>query len=154
MKSKTFYMSEDINLILNGNSLFENYYKNRGLVIPDKSKLSSLRDRMKQNLINTYGNVEVIPEQDIYNAMQSLAQTCSLPLISLDEIYLKNNPYVNEILNISRIKIGDKTFMSTRSSEGIYLPFEKEISRVCDGLKDRYGRDYPHRSFAYWWCSF
>ena len=137
MKSKTFYMSEDINLILNGNSLFENYYKNRGLILPDKTKISSLRSRMKENLINTYGSVEVIPEQDIFNAMQSLAQSCSLPLISLDEIYLKNNPYVNDILNISRIKIGDKTFMSTRSSEGIYLPFEKEICRVCDGLKDR-----------------
>jgi len=154
MKSKTFYMSEDINLILNGNSLFGNYYTKNGLVLPGKTKISSLRDRMKQNLINTYGNVEVIPEQDILNAMQSLAQTCSLPLISLDEIYLKDNPYVNELLNISRIKIGDKTFMSTRSSEGIYLPFEKEISRVCTNLQNRYGRDYPHRSFAYWWCCF
>ena len=154
MNLKTFFMSEDINLILNGNSLFGDFYKKQGLVIPNQNKISEIRKNMLQNLKNTYGNVEVIPEQDLLLAMQSLANTASYPLVSLDEIYLNNNENVEEYLNLSRIKIGNKTFISTRSSEGVYLPYEKEISRVCKSLKQTYGSDRPHRSFAYRWCCF
>ena len=104
---------------------------------------------MFQNLKNTYGNVEVIPEKDLLSAMQTLSSKNNYPLVSLDEIYLKNNPNVQEYLNLSRIKIGGKTFMSTRSSEGIYLPYEREILRVADSLKAAYGNSCPHRNFAH-----
>ena len=154
MNLKTFFMSEDINLILNGNSLFGDFYKNQGLIVPNQNKIAEIRKDMLQNLKNTYGNVEVIPEQDLLLAMESLANSASYPLVSLDEIYLNNNDNVEEYLNLSRIKIGNKTFISTRSSEGVYLPYEKEISRVCKNLKQTYGDNRPHRSFAYWWCSF
>ena len=154
MNLKTFFMSEDINLILNGNSLFGDFYKDQGLVVPTQNKISEIRKNMLQNLKNTYGNVEVIPEQDLLLAMQSLANTASYPLVSLDEIYLNDNENVEEYLNLSRIKIGNKTFISTRSSEGVYLPYEKEISRVCKNLKQTYGNDRPHRNFAYRWCCF
>lgn len=154
MNLKTFFMSEDINLILNGNSLFGDFYKNQGLVVPNQNKISEIRRNMLQNLKNTYGSVEVIPEQDLLLAMQSLANSASYPLVSLDEIYLNNNDNVDEYLNLSRIKIGNKTFISTRSSEGVYLPYEKEISRVCKNLKQTYGDNRPHRSFAYWRCCF
>lgn len=154
MNLKTFFMSEDINLILNGNSLFGDFYKNQGLIVPNQNKIAEIRKDMLQNLKNTYGNVEVIPEQDLLLAMESLANSASYPLVSLDEIYLNNNDNVEEYLNLSRIKIGNKTFISTRSSEGVYLPYEKEISRVCKNLKQTYGGNRPHRSFAYWWCCF
>ncbi len=144
MNLKTFFLSEDINLILNGNSLFGDFYKDKGLVVPQKTKINSLRERMVENLKNTYGNVEVIPEEDLLMAMQSLAQSSNYPLVSLDEIYLNKNPNVSEYLNLSRIRVGDKTFISTRSSEGLYLPYEKEICRVCDNLARQYGGDCPH----------
>lgn len=149
MNLKTFFLSEDINLILNGNSIFGDFYKQRGITPPSKPVVNQIRQRMLENLKNTYGNVEVIPEEDLLKAMQSLAQQSSYPLVSLDEIYLKNNPNVQQFLNLSRIKIGDKTFMSTRSSEGIYLPYEKEISRVANNLKQEFGQGRPHRNFAY-----
>lgn len=149
MNLKTFFMSEDINLILNGNSIFGDFYTEKGIVIPDKTKVNSIRERMRENLQKTYGNVEIIPEQELLEAMQSLAISSNYPLVSLDEIYLRNNPFVQEYLNLSRIKIGEKTFLSTRSNEGAYLPFEKEISRMCSRLQETYGRERPHRNFAY-----
>lgn len=149
MNLKTFFLSEDINLILNGNSLYKDFYKGKGLVVPQKEKINTLRARMLENLKNTYGNVEVIPEEDLLLAMQSLARSSNYPLVSLDEIYLNGNENVEEFLNLSRIKVGDKTFISTRSSEGLYLPYEKEICRVCDKLEQRYPQDCPHRNFAY-----
>ena len=149
MNLKTFFLSEDINLILNGNSLYKDFYKGKGLVVPQKEKINTLRARMLENLKNTYGNVEVIPEEDLLLAMQSLARSSNYPLVSLDEIYLNGNENVEEFLNLSRIKVGDKTFISTRSSEGLYLPYEKEICRVCDRLEQRYPQDCPHRNFAY-----
>lgn len=153
MNLKTFFLSEDIDLILNGNSILGDFYKERGIVIPTKETINEMRARMLANLKNTYGNVEVIPEKDLLLAMQTLAKNSSFPLVSLDEIYLKNNPNVDEFLNLSRIKIGGKTFMSTRSSDGIYLPFEKEITRVTDNIKESFGGGCPHRDFAYRWRS-
>lgn len=150
MNLKTFFLSEDINLILNGNSLFGDFYKKRGITPPSKGTVNKIRQRMLENLKNTYGNVEVIPEEDLLLAMQSLAQQSSYPLVSLDEIYLKGNPNVQEYLNLSRIKISGKTFMSTRSSEGTYLPYEKELSRVANKLKQTYGQGRPHWNCAYW----
>lgn len=149
MKSKTFFLSEDINLILNGNSLFKDFYKQKGIIVPSKSKLNSIRQRMLDNLEITFNNVETIPEEQLLQEMQFLASKSSYPLVSLDEIYLKDNPNVKDNLNITRIKIGGKTFMSTRSSDGLYLPYEKEISRVCDSLKKQYPGDSPHPNFAY-----
>lgn len=152
MNLKTFFLSEDIDLILNGNSIVGDFYTQRGIILPNKETINSIRQRMFQNLKNTYGNVEVIPEKDLLSAMQTLSTKNNYPLVSLDEIYLNNNPNVQEYLNLSRIKIGGKTFMSTRSSEGIYLPYEREILRVADSLKATYGNSCPHRNFAYWWC--
>ncbi|MBQ3214337.1 MAG: hypothetical protein IJB10_04985 [Clostridia bacterium] len=149
MNLKTFFLSEDINLILNGNSLYKDFYKGKGLVVPQKEKINTLRAKMLENLKNTYGNVEVIPEEDLLFAMQSLAKSSNYPLVSLDEIYLNGNENVQEFLNLSRIKVGNRTFISTRSSEGLYLPYEKEICRVCDKLEQRYAQDCPHRNFAY-----
>ena len=152
MNLKTFFMSEDINLILNGNSIFGDFYSQKGIAIPNKTKVNNIRNRMRENLQNTYGNVEIIPEQELLSAMKGLAKSSNYPLVSLDEIYLRNNPFVQEYLNLSRIKIGDKTFLSTRSNEGAYLPFEKEISRMCSSLQATYGKERPHWNFAYRWC--
>lgn len=149
MNTKTFFLSEDINLILNGNSQFGDFYKNKGITVPTKSKISSLRDQMLQNLKNTYTNVETIPEDQLFLAMQTMAKNSNYPLVSLDEIYLKNNENVAEYLSLSRIKIAGKTFMTTRSSQGLYIPFEKEISRVCNNLENKFGGNCPHRNFAY-----
>ena len=149
MNLKTFFMSEDINLILNGNSIFGDFYTQKGITLPSKTKINSIRERMRENLEKTYGNIEIIPEQDLLLAMQNLAKSSNYPLVSLDGIYLNNNPFVQEFLNLSRIKIGEKTFLSTRSNEGAYLPFEKEITRMCSNLQQSFGRDRPHRSFAY-----
>ena len=149
MNTKTFFLSEDINLILNGNSQFGNFYKNKGITVPTKTKITSLRDQMLQNLKQTYTNVETIPEEELLLAMQTLAKNSNYPLVSLDEIYLKNNENVDEYLSLSRIKIAGKTFMTTRSSQGLYIPFEKEISRVCNNLENKFGGNCPHRNFAY-----
>ena len=154
MNLKTFFLSEDIDLILNGNSILGDFYRERGIAIPTTETINEVRLRMLSNLKNTYGSVEVIPEKDLLSAMKGLAEKSSYPLVSLDEIYLKGNPNVQQFLNLSRIKIGGKTFMSTRNSEGIYLPFEKEISRVTDSLKETFGGGCPHRNFAYRWCCF
>ena len=121
MNLKTFFMSEDINLILNGNSSVGDFYKQKGIVLPNRETINNLRAQMLSNLKNIYGSVEVIPEKDLLEAMQDLAIKANYPLISLDNIYLNNNPNVNSYLNLSRIKIGGKTFLSTRSNEGIYF---------------------------------
>ena len=149
MNTKTFFLSEDINLILNGNSQFKDFYKQRGVLSPNKNKISSIREQMFQNLKNTYTNVEKIPESELLLAMQTLAKSSNYPLVSLDEIYLNKDENVEEYLSLSRIKIAGKTFMATRSSQGLYLPFEKEITRVCNNLKSKYQTDCPHRNFAY-----
>ena len=154
MNLKTFFMSEDINLILNGNSTFGDFYKQRGIVIPNRETINNLRAQMLDNLKNTYGSVEVIPEKDLKSAMEDLASKANYPLVSLDNIYLNNNQFVSNYLNLSRIKIGGKTFLSTRSNEGIYLPYEKEIAKVSDSLKEKFFKGRPHRSFAHWRCRF
>lgn len=149
MNLQTFFMSEDIDLILKGNSLFGDFYTQRGLVVPDKNKITEIRRNMLNNLKETYGNVEVIPEQQLLQAMEDLAKSAGYPLVSLDKIYLNKNENVEEYLNLSRIRIGNKTFLSTRSCEGLYLPYEKEIERVCQNLKQTFGDNRPHRNFAY-----
>jgi len=152
MNLKTFFMSEDINLILNGNSSFGDFYRQKGIAIPNRETINNIRVQMLTNLKETYGSVEVIPEEDLRGAMQDLASKANYPLISLDNIYLNNNPNVNTYLNLSRIKIGGKTFLSTRSNEGLYLPYEKEIARVSNSIKQEFFKGRPHRSFAYWRC--
>ena len=141
MKNKTFFVSEDINLILNGKSCFGNFYKENGLKMPKISCIENLRTRMYDSLKKaTNTNLEVIKEQDMLTAMNYLAKTSRNILLSLDEIYLKDNANVSSYINLTRLNIDDKgnTMLATRTKNGLYIPFEAEVMRVSKLLKEQY----------------
>ncbi len=129
--SKTFFLSEDIELILEGNSYLKNYFQKKGIEIPNSSQIRIARKEMKKNLKNVYQSIEIIPEKDMVRWMKDLAQESSYPLYSFDEIYLNENENIDDFINLTRLKVGNQTILTTRNSGGEVEPFENEINRVA-----------------------
>jgi len=141
MKDKTYFVSEDLGLILTGNNYFKDFYKDRQIKPPTQQRLKSLRQDLRQSLNGIFTNVEFIKEQEMLTAMQTLSRASDYPLLSLDKIYLNNSNEVCEYVNLTRVKSGDKTLLTTRNEFGLYVPFDREVDRIVASLKNQFGQD-------------
>ena len=77
--NKTYFVSEDIGLILKGNNCFKDFYNNKRITGASTQGLKKIRQSLKNSLTLCFRNVEIIPEQDMLYAMNTLVTKSCYP---------------------------------------------------------------------------
>ena len=83
--------SNDINLIMQGKNALKFKYQDNGLIVPDKSFITDLREDFKKDSIKAYGEeVTIVSEEEMTYYMNKFIDTYKgyLPIVSMDEIYV------------------------------------------------------------------
>lgn len=133
--SKTYIISEDISSLLLGAGLPAYYFKRQKLKVPEASLIAELRADFKDSLQSIFPCVKIYTEGDLRSSLAQMAANARYPLVSLDRIYLFNNPNVCEYLDASRITTNGKTQMVLRNNQYNYSSLDEEIATLADRIK-------------------
>lgn len=138
---KGIVFSEDIELILNGNNALNYSYKDKGMIVPDKTFIKNLRMdfyKLAKFVYNT--NIVIVTEQEMIDAMNNIVNEYKgrYPIVSMDQIYINCDNKDVYSLDVTRLT-GSKEMISRRNpldKNGV----RKQVESISKTLKQQ-GKD-------------
>lgn len=149
---KPYVVSEDIALIFNGAGWLGDYYKKRGIIIPDEKVIRDLRKDFKRDLerLSDTSEVILVPEADLKGGLRDCVQKSGEFIISLDCIYLSSENLKGKgmFLDTTRLYDLDKPYKAPiqvpRSvlKGGKAYPLDHQIAKISQKIKEKLG-EFP-----------
>ena len=147
---KPYIISEDIALILNGAGWLSDYYKKKGIEIPDEDTITDLRKDFKRDLerLSDTSEVILVPEADLQGGLRDCVQKSGEFIVSLDCIYLAPEILQERgmFLDTTRLYDLDKPYKapiqvprSVLKGENAY-PLDQQIAKISQKIKEKLGK--------------
>ena len=143
---KSYVVSEDIGLILDGNSACGDVYKQKGMALPSSQCLKNLRSRFKSDLTSIFNRVDVIPQSEMYFILNNLVNNCSYPVVSLDRVYLSKNSRVEGFLDLTRLRTESKVLLTSRNFPNAFA--FQEVEALSSKLVEKFEDSVPEVALA------
>ena len=145
---KIYYVSEDIESLLNGSGIPENHFANQNIIVPNHSFIKGIRENFQDSLSSIFSNVKIISEEEMKNAMNSLVEHSQYPVVSLDRVYLSRHPKVVDFLDVTRISNDGELKLTLRLNQHMCKSVEQGISILSNRIKTRTKRRTPEIALA------
>jgi hypothetical protein len=136
---KTYYVSEDIFGILSGGGVPINYFKNNGIKVPNENYINNLRLNFRKSLDGIFNSIRIYSEYQMRSGMEKFLDETSLPVISLDRIYLRNSTKIFGFLDTTRIDTNGNISQISRNKNNL----DNEIFKLSEKLYARAGTNAP-----------
>ncbi len=132
---KGIIISEDIDLILNGNNALGYSYKDKGIIVPSKKFIEGLRENFYKLCRETYGtDVIGVKESEMKESLEDLIKDVidKYPIVSMDEIYIK--PDNENIYSLDVTRLTGSSDLVTRKNPLDKNGVQKEVLKIAKEL--------------------